>query len=122
VAVAVDTLDTLLPLHEGGKLRILATSGATRSVENLPTFQESGFQLSASGWNVLYARSGMPAAQVQRLSAEVAAVMKQPDIRNKFIAFKAEPVSATREQTSAMLRDFKAQWVSVIQKAGLQFD
>ncbi len=122
VPAAVDTLDTLLPLHAGGKLRILATSGSTRAVKDLPTFQEAGFPLSASGWNVLYARAGMPAAQVQRLSAEVAAVMKQPDIRDKFIAFKAEPVSATREQTIAMLRSFKAQWVPVIQKAGLQFD
>jgi len=122
VPVAVDTLDTLLPLHEGGKLRILATSGTTRAVKDLPTFQESGFALSASGWNVLYARAGMPAAQVQKLSAEVAAVMKQPDIRDKFIALKAEPVSATREQTTVMLRDFKAQWVPVIQKAGLQFE
>ncbi len=49
VPVAVDTLDTLLPLHEGGKLRILATSGATRAVPGLPTFQEAGFKLSASG-------------------------------------------------------------------------
>jgi tripartite-type tricarboxylate transporter receptor subunit TctC len=122
VPVAVDTLDTLLPLHEGGKLRILATSGTTRAVKDLPTFQEAGFQLSASGWNVLYAKAGMPAAQVQRLSAEVAAVMKQPDIREKFIALKAEPVSATREQTVAMLRDFRAQWVPVIQKSGLQFE
>lgn len=122
VPVAVDTLDTLLPLHEGGKLRILATSGTTRAVKDLPTFREAGFPLSASGWNVLYARAGLPAAQVQRLSAEVAAVMKLPDIRDKFIALKAEPVSATREQTTAMLREFKAQWVPVIQKAGLQFE
>jgi tripartite-type tricarboxylate transporter receptor subunit TctC len=59
---------------------------------------------------------------VQRLSAEVAAVMKQPELRDKFIALKAEPVSATREQTTTMLRDFKSQWVPVIQKAGLQFE
>jgi len=122
VPVAVDTLDTLLPLHEGGKLRILATSGATRAVKDLPTFQEAGLPLSASGWNVLYARAGLPAAQVQRLSAEVAAVMKQPELRDKLIALKMEPISATREQTATMLREFKAQWVPVIQKAGLQFD
>ncbi len=71
---------------------------------------------------MLYARAGLPPAQVQRLSAEVAAVMQQPDLRDKFIALRAEPVSATRAQTEAMLRDFKAQWVPVIQKAGLQFD
>ncbi len=122
VPVAVDTLDTLLPLHEGGKLRILATSGAARSVPALPTFQEAGLKLSASGWNVLYARAGLPAAQVQRYAAEVAAVMQQPEMRDRFTALKVEPVAATREQTQAMLREFKAQWQPVIQKAGLQFE
>ena len=122
VPVAVDTLDTLLPLHEGGKLRILATSGTRRAVPTLPTFQEAGLKLSATGWNVLYARAGLPAAQVQRLAAEVAAVMKLPEVRDKFIAAKAEPVSATRQQTMTMLGEFKAQWQPVIQKAGLQFE
>ena len=122
VPVAIDTLDTLLPLHEGGKLRILATSGNTRAVPGLPTFQESGLKLTASGFSVLYARAGAPAAQVQRWSAEVAAAMQLPDVRNKFLAAKSEPVSATRAQTETMLRDFKAQWVPVIQKAGLQFE
>jgi tripartite-type tricarboxylate transporter receptor subunit TctC len=122
VPVAVDTLDTLLPLHEGGKLRILATSGATRAVPALPTFQEAGLKLSASGWNVLYARAGLPASQVQRYATEVAAVMQHPELREKFAALKVEPVAATREQTQAMLREFRAQWQPVIQKAGLQFE
>ena len=42
VAVAVNTLDTLLPLHEGGKLPILATSGAKRAVASLPTPRRTG--------------------------------------------------------------------------------
>ena len=120
--VAIDSLDALLPLHEGGKLRILATSGRTRAIAAVPTFEEAGLKLSAIGWNVLYARPGMPAPMVERLAREVAAAMKQDDVRKQFLAAKAEPVSASREQTVRMLAEFKAQWVPVIQKSGLQFE
>lgn len=122
VPVAVDTLDTLLPLHEGGKLRILATSGARRSVATIPTFKEAGLDITATGWNVVYAKAGMPKATADHLAREIAAVMLLPAVRQQFTAAKAEPVSATREQTRKMLEQFKGLWVPVIQKAGLQFD
>jgi tripartite-type tricarboxylate transporter receptor subunit TctC len=120
--VAVDTLDSLLPLHEGGKLRILATSGARRAVPNLPTFREAGMNLSATGWNVLYARSSMPQATADRLAREIAAVMAVKDVRDRFVAAKTEPVSADRDATRRMLAAFEAQWVPVIRQAGLQFE
>ncbi len=120
--VAVDTLDSLLPLHEGGKLRILATSGSQRAVPNLPTFREAGMNLSATGWNVLYARSSMPQATADRLSREIAAVMAVKDVRDRFVAAKTEPVSADRDATRRMLAAFEAQWVPVIRQAGLQFE
>ena len=120
--VAVDTLDTLLPLHEGGKLRILATSGAQRAVASIPTFKEAGLNVTATGWNVLYAKAGMPAAMADRLGREIAEIMALAPVRQQFIAVKAEPVSASREQTRKMLEAFKGQWVPVIKQAGLQFE
>ena len=122
VPVAIDALDSLLPLHEGGKLRILATSGAQRVTKDVPTFKESGLAVTANGWNVLYAKAGMPAATVDKLAREVAAVMKQPEVREKFAQFKTEPVSADLEQTRQMLAAFKAQWAPVVTKSGLQFE
>jgi tripartite-type tricarboxylate transporter receptor subunit TctC len=122
IPMAVDTLDTLLPLHEGGTLRILATSGAQRAVKSIPTFREAGLNVTATGWNVLYAKTGMPDTMVERVGREVVAVMKQADVREKFIAAKAEPVSADRASTVRMLDAFKAQWVPVIRQSGLQFD
>jgi tripartite-type tricarboxylate transporter receptor subunit TctC len=122
IPVALDALDTLLPLHEGGKLRILATSGAKRSVPSLPTFREAGLPLSAEGWNVLYAKSGMPAEMVAKLGREIAAVMKLPDVREKFSQAKVDPVSSEPAQTRQMIETFKAQWVPAIKQANLQFE
>lgn len=122
VPVAVDSLETLLPLHEAGKLRILATSGPTRAVKSIPTFKESGSNFAAVGWNVFYAKAGMPAATAEKLSREIAAVMAQPELREKFLQAKADPVSADRAATQRMLAAFKAQWLPVIQRAGLSFE
>jgi len=122
VPAAVDSLDALLPLHEAGKLRILATSGTQRALKTIPTFQEAGMKLSATGWNVAFAKTAMPAAQADRIAREIAAVMALPEVRDKFLQAKSEPVSASREATRKMLADFSAQWVPVIQQAKLQFD
>jgi tripartite-type tricarboxylate transporter receptor subunit TctC len=120
--VAVDTLESLLPLHEGSKLRLLATSGEKRSVASVPTFKEAGLPVAATGWAVLFAKTGMPAGTVDRLSREIAAVMATAEVRNKLMAANMEPVSSDRETTRRMLQAFNAQWEPVIKKAGLQFD
>lgn len=122
VPAAVDTLDALVTLHESGKLRILATSGAKRSLAQVPTFQEAGTQLVASGWNVAFAKASMPVAQAERLSREIAAVMAQPAVREKFLQAKIEPVSSNADETRRMLSAFSSQWVPPIQQAGLQFE
>jgi tripartite-type tricarboxylate transporter receptor subunit TctC len=122
VPAAVDTLDALVTLHESGKLRILATSGAKRALPSVPTFQEAGSKLTATGWNVAFAKASMPAAQAERLSREIAAVMALPAVREKFLQAKIEPVSSSADETRRMLSAFSAQWVPPIQQAGLQFE
>lgn len=122
VPVAIDTLDTLLPLHQGGKIKILGTSGDKRAVATIPTLKESGFNALAKGWNVIFAKASMPADKATRIATEIAAIMQTPAVREKFVAAKAEPVSSSQAQTKAMLSSFKAQWQPVIMQSGLKFD
>lgn len=122
VPVSVDTLDTVLPQHEGGKLRILASSGASRAPisPKIPTFQESGLPLVATGWNAFFAPASMPAAAVQRYAAAITEVMKDPDTQRKFAAAQMTAVISTQAQTAAMLKAYRAQWAPVVQKSGYQ--
>ena len=122
VPVAFDTLDSLLPQHEAGKVRVLAVSSAKRSplAPNVPTFKEAGMDLVATGWNTFFAPASMPAAQVERLSQLIQDVMKDPDTRRKFEAANMEPVAASRAQTEAMLKAYKAQWAPVVQRSGFK--
>lgn len=122
VPVAFDTLDTLLPQHEGGKLRILASSGAKRSpfAKEVPTFREAGLELVATGWNALFAPASTPPDRVAKLGAAVQAVMKDPDTQRKFLDAKMTPIASTPAQTADMLKRYRAQWAPVVQKSGYQ--
>jgi tripartite-type tricarboxylate transporter receptor subunit TctC len=122
VPVAIDALDSLLPMHETKKVRILATSGEKRSIASIPTLKEAGTNLSASGWNAFYAKSTMPKDKVELFAKEISDIMKLPAVREKFIAAKAEPISASQQQTLKNLAAFKAQWVPVVKQSGLKFD
>ena len=122
VPVAVDTLDTLLPQHEAGKLRILATSGPRRSPfsADIPTFKEAGLDLVGTGWNALFAPASMPKDRVARLGAAVEQVMREEATRRLFHDARMVPVASSPEQTAAMLKAYRAQWAPVVQKSGYQ--
>lgn len=120
VPVAFDALDPVIPQHDAGKLRILATSGAQRSPysRSVPTFREAGLDLVATGWNVFYAPASMPAERVEFYSKAIREVMQDPDTVRKFHDAKMTPVASTRAQTRAMLAAFDAQWAPVVTRSG----
>ena len=108
--------------HEGGKIRILATSGAKRSplAPQLPTFKEQGLPLVATGWNHFFAPASTPRASVDLFSKAISQIMAEPDTRAKFLAAKMLPVSMDAAQTAAHLQAFNAQWESVIRRSGFK--
>ena len=122
VPIAVDTEDVVIPQHEGGKLRILAISGAKRSpfAPSVPTFKEAGLDLAASGWNTFFAPVTMPREKVERLATAIREVMQDPDTVRKFTDSKMTPVVSTQAQTAAMLKAYRLQWGPVVQKSGYQ--
>jgi tripartite-type tricarboxylate transporter receptor subunit TctC len=118
----IDSFDSFEPLHTGGKIRILATSGAKRLLPDVPTFKEAGLDLVAQGWNTLFAKSTMPADKVAAIATAVSQVMLEPGIREQIVAQKTIPISANLQQTRASIKTFKDQWVPVVKAAGLKLD
>jgi tripartite-type tricarboxylate transporter receptor subunit TctC len=120
--VAFDTLDSVWPQHEAGKLRILAVSGDKRSpfAPAIPTFKEAGLDLVATGWSTFFAPITLPMEKAQRLSQAIRDVMQDPDTQRKFAEAKLTPVVSTQAQTQAMLTKFRAQWGPVVQRSGFQ--
>lgn len=122
VPASIDSFESLEPLHTGGKIKILATSGAQRAIPGVPTFKEAGIDLTAKGWNTFYAKSTMSADKVKRYGDAIKAVMSEQDLRDQFVAQKVEPVSASVDESRASVRAFKAQWEPAIKASGLKLE
>lgn len=122
IPFAFDTLDSLLPQHEAGKIRLLATSGQKRSPfsPSVPTFREQGLPLVAMGWNYFFAPSTTPKATVDLLGKTIHQIMSEPQTREKFMAAKMTPLAMTPAQTAAALQSFNAQWLPVIKRSGFK--
>ncbi len=80
------TLGGVLGAVKGGNIRALAVSGEARAKElpDTPTFKELGVALvEPSTWFGLYAPKRTPPAIVAKINADVNAVLKEPDVRDK---------------------------------------
>ena len=73
IPVAVDTLDSLLPAVQSGKLRILAVGASQRSPQtgNLPTMREAGYEAEFYIWSGVFAPAGLPAEVLARVRGSV---------------------------------------------------
>jgi len=118
----IDTLDTLLPQHRAGKIRILAISGDARDAElkDVPTFKEGGVNLAADGWNAFFAPAAMPQAKADRLGADIAAVLREPAMQEAVLAAYLEPVSLDASGTADALSAYRKQWEPVVRASGFK--
>lgn len=86
VPVALMGESPLPPLVKSGKIKLLASTGATRSAlfPDVPTFAEAGFpQMQATVRILLYVTPGVPAAAQAKWREVVAAALKQEKTRER---------------------------------------
>jgi tripartite-type tricarboxylate transporter receptor subunit TctC len=107
---------------QGGKLRAIAVTTPKRFplLPDLPTVAESGYpQFEALAWNGLVAPAGTPRAVVDRINAEVNAILKQPDVVQKMNAAGFDLVGGTPEDFARLMQDETARWTPVVKKLGI---
>jgi tripartite-type tricarboxylate transporter receptor subunit TctC len=118
-------MQPLQPQIQAGKLRALAVTSAKRFalLPDLPTIAESGYPgFEALAWNGVLVPAGTPKAVVQRLNAEINAILKEPDVVQKMHASGFDLVGGTPEEFGALIRSESAKWLPVIRKAGIKID
>jgi tripartite-type tricarboxylate transporter receptor subunit TctC len=110
---------------KAGKLRPLATSGATRSPQlpDVPTLSESGVAgYAAYVWMGLLAPKGTPPAIVERLHRELKAVMAVPELKAYFAEAGIEIVASTPAEMDSYFRDERDHWARVVKESGARID
>lgn len=95
IEMGIDTVAAVAPHVRSGKLRALAIVGTTRSsmLPDVPTMAELKMpEATFDGWYGLAAPASTPAPVIQRLAAEVGAVMADKAIQDQLRAQGMEPV------------------------------
>jgi len=116
---------TVMPQVKAGKLKALAVTSAERSalLPELPTLRESGLpDIQAVPWFAYMAPKGTPQPVVDRMSREIAAVLAEPETRQKLLTAYFDPVGSTPPQLAAFMREELQRWKPVIERAGLKPD
>ena len=110
---------------QAGKLRAIAVTSLKRFplLPDLPTIAESGYPgFEAQAWNGILVPAGTPRPVINRLNAEINAILKLPDVVEKMHAAGFELVGGTPEDFAALLARETAQWGPVVKKLGLKID
>ena len=110
-----------LPHIRAGRVKAIALAGRARMrvLSDVPTFAESGYPFDTlAGFAGAAFPAGVPKAIVNRMSAEIARVVKLPEIQERIFNAGGEPRYLGPEAFTKYLRDDVQRWAPLIKEAG----
>jgi len=124
IPAAVLTLNDLGTAVQSGKARILATSGARRSPQypDVPTFEESGYDIEGLAWYGLYAPAGTPKETVGALSRAAIEAIRQPDVKQRLEPLGLDVTGLGPAELAAIQRADYDKWGPVIRASSFKAD
>ena len=125
LTAAIDTTVEQVELHRTGRVRILATSGATRSplLPDVPTFGEGGLAgVEGTAWFAVYAPAKTPEATVRQLNAAINKSLASPELRERFAKLGLEPTGGAPADLAARMAQDTARWAPIVKASGFRAD
>ena len=113
------------PHIKSDKLNILAVTGSQRfpSLPNVPTMAESGYPgLEANGWFGVFLPASTPKAIVDKLGAEVAAIVKSPELNKRLTDMGLIAVGSLPDDFKTQVEKDAAHWKAVAEGAKISMD
>lgn len=125
VQLMFDSLPSSMPFLKSGAIRALAVTTSRRSsaLPDVPTIAEAGYPgFSMSTWYGVWAPAATPAAVVQRISSEIAAIVRLPEVRAQFEKLGAEPVGNTPAEFTAFTKAELVKWAGIVKQSGAKVE
>jgi tripartite-type tricarboxylate transporter receptor subunit TctC len=122
VQIYFANLSEALPQAKAGQVRVIAVSSEQRIAQlpDVPTVAESGYpNFRTLTWNGLLAPAGTPADIINRIAAEVGTAVKDPAMKERFVAYGVDAVGDTPEHFAATIKADVAMWSEAIKLAGV---
>jgi tripartite-type tricarboxylate transporter receptor subunit TctC len=108
---------------KAGKVRALAIASDHRipQAPDLPTFKEAGLtDITATGWNGMFAPAGTPVEVIQVLSRAIIAAVQKPEYVQFFTKDGGDVGGKTPEQFSAFIKGEQERYRQVVLKANIK--
>lgn len=119
------TSSVAVPLIAAGKVKSFGVVGDKRlpALPQLPTLAEQGMgDFDTSNWNGIVVRAGTPPEIVQRLNAEIVALLRRRDTVEKFQEMGTQAMPSTPAQFGELIRSESRKWREVIAAASIKAD
>lgn len=126
VTYAFETIATVLPLIQGGKLKALAVSSQKRSSQmpDVPTVAEAAGlpDYNVVAWIGLVARAGTPPEIANRLAAEAQKAIQSTELRERYQTLGMDPVSSSPAALQRIMNDAYDRFGDVIKRANIKIE
>ena len=118
--IILTTSSDLVETHKDSRIRMLATSGPTRSpfLPDVPTFREAGYDLEATGWYGIFVPAKTPDDVVSRLNKAVVAAVQAPDVRERLLAVGLQPTGTSAEEFARIQKTDSEFWAQAVKASG----
>jgi tripartite-type tricarboxylate transporter receptor subunit TctC len=124
VTMLMTTTASAAPYLRAGRLKGLAVSSRKRAaaMPDVPSMGEvlPGYEMDA--FRGVMAPAGTPPAILKQISADIANVVKNTDVRERLLNDGAEPVGSTPEQFAIFLKSEMQKWGKVVKASGAKPD
>jgi tripartite-type tricarboxylate transporter receptor subunit TctC len=116
VNVIIEGYPGIIGAVNAGQVKLIAVASPQRLPEfpDLPTVAETIPGFAAAGWLILAAPLGTPAAIINKVSADVAKAVQEPDVKKKLVATGSYTHPMTPDQTLAFVDQQQETWLPVL--------
>lgn len=124
VDVTLNGMVATYPHVKSGSVRLLAVSSAKRfsQIPDVPAIAETNAGFVSGSWQGVMAPAGTPKPIIDKLNAEMAKIVRMPDVREKLIALGAEVMVNSPDEFGAWMRSEVANWSKVIKDANIKIE
>ncbi|MDH0091690.1 tripartite tricarboxylate transporter substrate binding protein [Achromobacter mucicolens] len=114
----------LVPMQyvKQNRLKALAFTGKERwpTEPDIPTMEEAGMPGFVTGsWAGLMAPANTPKPIIERMAREISEIVKEPDVRQKFLDAGFLPVGGTPAQFAELMKKDSARYAEIIKQANI---
>jgi tripartite-type tricarboxylate transporter receptor subunit TctC len=118
-------MSAALPQARAGHVRALAvtSSGRSAAAPDVPTMAEAGVKdCVISEWNGILAPAGTPQPIIERLTTELAKLMRDPELKAKFADLGADAIGSTPAEFAAFMEAERKKWAEVVKAANIKIE